>query len=65
VTQCTGIIIPTKKNVMHGFASLNLSLPIANAAIEPINILRTNVTPHTIKELSVAIPSFPAVQANV
>ena len=50
---------------MHGFASLKRSLPIANAAIEPISILKINVTAQTIKEFNVAIPSFPAVHANV
>ena len=65
MTQCTGIIMPIIKKVMHGHASLQRSLPIANAAMEPMSILRTNVTPHTIKELSVAIPSFPAVHAKI
>ena len=65
ITQCTGIIMPNRKNVIQGFASLKCSLLMAKAAIEPISILRINVIPHTIKELSVAAPSFPAVHAKL
>ena len=65
ITQCTGIIMPSRKNVIQGLASLNRSLPMANAAMEPISILSISVIPHTIKEFSVAIPSFPAVHENV
>ena len=65
ITQCTGIIMPSRKNVIQGFASLKRSLPMAKAAMEPISILKTSVTPHTINEFNVAIPSFPAVHAKV
>ena len=65
ITQCTGIIIPIRKYVSAAPENFQRNLPIAKAAIEPIIRLRISVTVHTINELSVAVPSLPAVHAKV
>ena len=61
--QCTGTIIPIRKNVCAASDNFQRILAMANAAIAPKNRLTTSVIPQTSTEFTSAIPSLPIVHA--
>ena len=57
--------MPVRKYTKARCAPFQRIRAIPNAAMEPIIMLKISVIMQTINEFSVAIPSLPAVHANV